>query len=213
VDLMSRMAERIGVGTVVDPISKNITYETVMKRFRECDVIFGCTDDFWGRALLTKFSIEYCIPIFDLGVKIASTNGLIRAIAGRITTLIPGRACLFCRGQITPQDVHNQFLQEVASDEAEQRRRDGYIPELPGAEPAVVPFTTATAAWGISEFLDRLTAFKGNDYDLSETILRFDDTAIRTPGAVQEVSCFCANPSLIGKGDRVRFLDQTWRPE
>ena len=120
---------------------------------------------------------------------------------------------MYCRGQITAEDVQQQILQEISPEEAEYQRREGYIPELPDAEPAVIPFTTATAAFAIAEFLHRLTGFKGEDYDLGEIILRFDETVVRTPGALQNPECFCSDSSLIAKGDRVRFLDQTWRPE
>jgi len=211
--LLSKMARHIGLGTVVDHFSKPVTYASVMKRFRECDVIFGCTDDFWGRSALTRFAIEYCVPVIDLGVKINSQAGKIEAIPGRITTLLPGKPCLYCRGQITAEDVQQQILQELSPQEAEYQRHEGYIPELPDAEPAVIPFTTATAAFAVAEFLHRLTGFKGQDYDLGEIILRFDETVVRTPGAPQNPDCFCSDSSLIGKGDRMRFLDQTWRPE
>jgi len=200
--LASRMARQIGLGTVVKHLSKPITYASVMKCFRDCDAIFGCTDDAWGRSVLTRFSIEYCVPVIDLGVKIESKNGK-----------ISGKPCLYCRQQITAEDVQQQILQELSPKEAEQQRRDGYIPELPGAEPAVIPFTTATAAFAVAEFLQRLTGFKGDDYDLGELILRFDETVVRTPGALVDPTCFCSDSSLTAKGDRVRFLDQTWRPE
>jgi len=212
-NLVARLVERIGLKTNVETIDKPITYASAMKRFRECDVIFGCTDDFWGRSLLCRFCIEYCIPIVDLGTQIKSKNGVISAIPGRITTLSPGKACLFCRGQITPEDVAQQILEELSPEEAVRQRREGYIPELPDAEPAVIAFTTATAAFGVAELLHYLTGFKGTDYDISEVIIRFDETAIRTPGARQSPNCFCANSSLIGRGDHARFLDQTWRPE
>lgn len=45
VKLMARNAEQIGLGTAIEPIEKDITYASVMKRFRNCDVVFGCTDD------------------------------------------------------------------------------------------------------------------------------------------------------------------------
>jgi len=211
--LLSKMARHIGLGTVVEHFSKPVTYASIMKRFRTCDVIFGCTDDFWGRSALTRFAIEYCVPVIDLGVKINSNVGKIEAIPGRITTLLPGKPCLYCRGQITAEDVQQQILQEISPEEAEYQRREGYIPELPDAEPAVIPFTTATAAFAIAEFLHRLTGFKGEDYDLGEIVLRFDETVVRTPGALQNPECFCSDSSLIAKGDSVRFLDQTWRPE
>ena len=213
VKLMARNAEQIGLGTVIEPIEKDITYASVMKRFRDCDVVFSCTDDQWGRSILTQFAIEYLVPVIDLGVKIDSADGRIRAIPGRITMLMPGLPCLYCRRQITPEGVSAETLEQLRPLEAQERRREGYIPELPGAEPAVVAFTAATAALAVGEFLHRLTGFKGEDYNLAENLIRFDESVIRKPGATPAQGCFCTNPSLIGRGDRRRFLDQTWRPE
>jgi molybdopterin/thiamine biosynthesis adenylyltransferase/proteasome lid subunit RPN8/RPN11 len=212
-DLMSKMARHIKLGTIVEHFDKPVTYSSVMRRFRECDVIFGCTDDAWGRSLLTRFSLEYCVPVIDMGVKINSHSGRISAISGRITTLLPGKPCLYCRQQITAEDVQQQILQELSPRDAEKQRREGYIPELLEAEPAVIPFTTATAAFAVAEFLQRLTGFKGEDYDLGELVLRFDETVLRTPGSPMDIDCFCSDASLVGKGDRFRLLDQTWRPE
>jgi hypothetical protein len=213
VDLMARQATQIGLGTAIEPIEKDITYASVSKRFRDCDVIFGCTDDQWGRSILTQFALEYLVPVIDLGVKIDSEDGLIRAIPGRISTLMPGLPCLYCRGQITAEGVSAEALEQLNPTEARKRRREGYIPELPGAEPAVVAFTAGTAAFAVGEFLHRLTGFKGEDYNLSENLIRFDEGVIRKPGAAKTPGCICANQSLIGLGDRKRFLDQTWRPE
>jgi len=213
VELMARNADHIGLGTTIEPIEKDITFASVMKRFRDCDVVFGCTDDQWGRSILTQFAIEYSVPVIDLGVKIDSANGVIRAIPGRITTLMPGLPCLYCRRQINADGISAEMLEQLNPMEAKQRRREGYIPELPGAEPAVVAFTAATAAFALGEFLQRLTGFKGEDYSLTENLIRFDEGVMRKPGAVQAHGCICTNPSLIGRGDRMRFLDQIWRPE
>ena len=86
--LMGRLARHLGFNTRIDLIKRPITYQFELKKLRDCDIIFGCTDDQWGRSLLSLFSIEYCIPVFDLGVKIDSKDGVIRSIPGRITTLI-----------------------------------------------------------------------------------------------------------------------------
>ena len=113
VDLMVRNAEQIGLGTSVEPIEKDITYASVMKRFRTCDVVFGCTDDQWGRSILTRFAIEYSVPVIDLGVKIDSADGRIRAIPGRITMLMAGLQCLYCRRQITANGVSAEISRAV----------------------------------------------------------------------------------------------------
>jgi molybdopterin/thiamine biosynthesis adenylyltransferase len=211
--LMGRLARHLGFNTRVDLIKWPITYQSAMKKFRDCDIIFGCTDDQWGRSLLSLFSIEYCVPVFDLGVKIDSKDGVIRSIPGRVTTLMPGLPCLYCRRQITPEGVAAELLQELAPEEANERRREGYIPELPDAEPAVIAFTTATAAVSISELLNRLTGFKGEGYQAGELLIRFDESAIKKPGAVQQPGCICTDATRIGRGDQTRFLGQTWREE
>jgi hypothetical protein len=211
--LVSRLARHIGLPTKVEVINRPITYASVLKRFRDCDVVFGCTDDQWGRSALTSFAIEYCVPVFDMGVKIDSKDGLIRSIPARVTTLMPGLPCLYCRRQITAEGVSNQALEELAPAEAAQRRRDGYIPELPEAEPAVIAFTSACASLAVGELLHRLTGYKGDSYHTAELVMQLDQTVIRKPGAVCQPGCICSKQEFIGRGDQRRFLDQTWRPE
>jgi len=211
--LMGRLARHLGFNTHVEVIKRPITYQSELKKLRDCDIIFGCTDDQWGRSLLSLLSIEYCIPVFDLGVKIDSQDGVIRSIPGRITTLMPGLPCLYCRRHITAEGVAAEQLQELAPEEANARRREGYIPELPDAEPAVIAFTTATAALAIGELLNRLTGFKGEEYQAGELLIRFDESAIRKPGTTQMPGCFCTDANRIGLGDQRRFLGQTWREE
>lgn len=211
VDVAKQNAERIGLGTRVEIIDKAITYQSALKRFRDADVIFGCTDDEWGRSLLGLFAIEYCIPVIDMAAKIDSCNGTIRSVVGRVTVLKPGSRCLFCRNQISPDGVRAEMLEETNPDEAAGLRRQRYAREIPDPAPAVVAFTTATAALAVSEFLNRLTGFKADNYD--ETILRFDQNELHRPGAAANPACHCQDPARTCIGDRRRFLDQTWRAE
>ncbi len=211
--LMSRLARHIGLGTEVEVVEKPITYQSAMKRFCNCDAIFGCTDDQWGRALLSQLSLQYCVPIFDLGVKIDSQGGTIRSIAGRVTTLMPGLRCLYCHGQITAEGVAAEAMQALSPEEAAGQQREGYIPELPEAEPAVITFTTATAALAVAELLHRIIGYRGESSEGSEVLIRFDEGVIRKPGCNPRPGCFCRNQSLIARGDQPRFLGQTWRPE
>jgi len=213
VELMRRLSDQIGLGTEIEILDKPITFASVLKRLRDCDLIFGCTDDEWGRALLSRFCLEYLIPVFDLGAKIDSHEGTIRSIVGRVTVLLPGARCLFCRKQISAVGVQAQMMQELRPEEAEARRKEGYAPELGDPAPAVVAFTTATAALAVTELLQRLVGFRGDDGSIDETIIRFDHGEIHTPGCMPLPDCFCLDSRVIGRGDRARFLDQAWRPE
>jgi hypothetical protein len=132
-----------------------------MEQFRECDLIFGCTDDEWGRSLLSKFAIYYLIPVFDMGVKIDSESGSIHSIQGRVTTLLPSAPCLFCRGRIRADRVREESINATDPQRADELRKEGYAPELEDPAPAIIPFTTAIASSAIIEFIQRLRGFMG----------------------------------------------------
>jgi hypothetical protein len=211
--LADRLGMEIGLGTVITPLTRAITFESVLKNFRNCDLIFGCTDDQWGRSLLNRLSIYYLIPVFDMAAKIDSANGIIRSVQGRVTTLMPGAACLFCRGRIHPDRIRAEVVDAVNPDEAERLRHDGYAPELEGPDPAVVTFTTSVAAAAINQMLHRLTGFMGADANSTEFIYRFDANHIGKNRTPSKDDCFCADRKKWGRGDQDLFLETTWRSE
>jgi molybdopterin/thiamine biosynthesis adenylyltransferase len=213
VKITERVAADIGVGTEIRYFDRPISFQSVLREFRQCDAIFGCTDDEWGRSLLTRLAIYYCVPVFDMGVRIDSKDGHIRSIQGRVTTLLPGSACLYCRGRISAARVSAEAKRAVNPAEAAELAREGYIPELDETAPAVVPFTTTIAASAVAEFLHRLTGFKGSDRVSSEVLHLIDATTVRTNNPPSKDDCFCGDVSYWGRGDVTPFLDLTWRPE
>ena len=187
--------------------------QSVLKEFRDRDVIFSCTDDEWGRSLLSRLSIYYYIPVIDMGVKIDSKDGVVNSVQGRVTTLFPGSACLFCRGRVTAAGVRAEMLAAVSPDEAERLRKEGYAPELGGPAPAIIAFTTAVAAGAVSELLHMLTGFMGTERASTEVIYRFDDCRVGTNSTKSKPDCFCSQRDNWGKGDQPNFLGVTWRKE
>jgi molybdopterin/thiamine biosynthesis adenylyltransferase len=211
--LAERLAFEIGLGTHVRPIERPVTFRSALEAFRECDVIFGSTDDQWGRSLLTRLSIYYYVPVLDMGVKIDSADGRVHSIQGRVTKLFPGSACLFCRNRISAAWVRAEAINAVSPREGERLREEGYAPELAEPAPAVIPFTTAVAATALAEFLHMLTGFMGNERRSTEIILRFDSGDVRTNSTAGNPDCLCGDREKWGRGDRLTFLDSTWRPE
>jgi molybdopterin/thiamine biosynthesis adenylyltransferase len=212
--ITKRLANSVGLGTVVHTINKPITYRSVLSELKDCDVVFGCTDDQWGRSLLTLFAIYYLIPVFDMGVAIDSgEDGQIDRVEGRVTTLIPGAACLFCRKRINPDAIRSEEAHELRPSEAESLRREGYLLGLPETAPSVIPFTTTIAAAAVSEFLHRLTGFMGADRRTTEVIQRFDWNRIRTNATEPASDCLCSDRARWGRGDVRPMLDIMWRPE
>jgi molybdopterin/thiamine biosynthesis adenylyltransferase len=211
VELIERLAKEVGFGTEVTLFPKHITNAETAKAMRDCDVIFGCTDDEWGRSILSKLAIDYYIPVFDMGVKIDSKEGSIVSVQGRVTSLLPGTACLFCRGRITPEGVRAQVIESCNPEQAEELRRQQYAPELQGNAPAVIAFTSAVGSTAVSELLHRLTGFMGSERVSSEVIHFFDQTRMRTNHLAPSLDCYCGDRQRWGLGDQQPFLGMLWQ--
>lgn len=214
VTILKDLGKRIGLGTEITCVPRFITFRSAAEMLRNCEVVFGCTDDEWGRSILTRLAIYYLIPIFDMGVKISSKDGVVHSIQGRVTTLMPGSACLFCRGRINSDRISSEILEASDPSRAESLRKEGYLPELPGATPAVITFTTAIASSAATELLHRLTGFMGADRASTEVIHLFDQSRVRTNNTQPNPECgICANREKWGRGDCQPFLGLTWRSE
>lgn len=213
VTIVTRHVERIGLGTQVVPINKHLGLKSVATRLRDCDLVFGCTDDQWGRSLLSRFAIYYVIPIIDLGVIIDPDGETIRAVTGRVTILQPGYACLYCRERISAEGVAAESIAITNPGRAVALAAEGYIPGAQIPAPAVVSFTSAIASAAIAEFLDRVIGYKTSEPKSSEFIHRFEADAISRNTRSPRADCFCANRALWGAGDRKLFLGVTWRQE
>lgn len=199
--------DTIGLPTRVEAIPEHITGEASARRLRACDVVFGCTDKQIPRAILMQLASKYSLPVFDLGVLIDSQDQHIRSIHGRITTLLPGEACLYCRGRISPEAMRAEALPDR---EREKQMREGYVPELEGPAPAVIAFTSAVASLAIAELLHRLTGFMGAERTSSEVLIAFDQSRIRTNRVQPREVCQCGDDTLWGRGDEAPFLGMTW---
>lgn len=213
VNISKRLAHLIGLGTDIITFDKPITYESVLQQFRNCDIIFGCTDDEWGKSLLSRVAVYYGIPVFDMGVKIDSKEGIIKSIQGRVTTLLPEEACLFCRGRLNTDKIRAESEEETNPKNASLLRKEGYIPELPHKAPAVISFTTSIASVAISEFLHRLTGCFGEERESSEVTYLFDQTRLGTNRTPSKRDCFCASTNHVYRGDTYPFLGVNWREE
>jgi molybdopterin/thiamine biosynthesis adenylyltransferase len=201
------LVDEIGLGTIVHAFGAHITDLETARRLRDCDVVFGCTDRHAPRGLLVQLALRYLIPVFDMGVKIDSEDGAIRGVFGRVTTLIPGEACLFCRGRISPDVIR---LEALSPEERRALADENYAPEIDTPAPAVIPFTTAVSAQAVSEFLHRLTGFMGEDRVSSEVLLFLAESRVRTNRPSPEAECLCTQRNLWGIGDTKRFLGASW---
>ena len=207
VDIAKAHLDRIDMDGEVEAIPEHITYERAALRLRECDVVFGCTDKQLPRAILTQLSLKYCVPVFDLGVIVVSEQGRIQGVHARVTTVMPGESCLFCRGRISPEVIR---IEALSVEERASQAREGYAPELDEPAPAVIAFTSAIASLSVSEFLHRLTGYMGVNRKSSEVLVAFSESKIRTNRVEPRPTCFCVDESTWGRGDEVPYLGLMW---
>jgi molybdopterin/thiamine biosynthesis adenylyltransferase len=193
-------AARIGLDASVTAINGRITDPAVAAQLHHLDVVFGCTDDEGGRLVLSKLALTHLIPVFDMGFAVVpNEDGLIRALDGRVTTLLPGQACLLCRERITPDGLAAEDL-----DLEERRRRagEGYVPGLGEADPSVGTFTTLIACYAVNELLDRLFGYSDGvgAAGATELLVRLADRRLnfnsRDPGLH-----WCGQSDHYGRGD------------
>lgn len=208
--IAQRLVEHINIGTKLIVHPSHIDRESMAKSLRDCEVVFGCTDKQSPRGILVRLALRYAIPVIDLGVKVDSTDGQLRGVYGRVTVLMPGEACLFCQQRIDSEIIR---LESLSPDEWQALADEDYAPELEATAPAVIPYTTMTAAQSVSELLQRLTGFMGDERASTETLLFFHEPAIRTNRRQPHPDCLCAQDRHWCRGDQRTFLDLMWPDE
>jgi molybdopterin/thiamine biosynthesis adenylyltransferase len=199
-------AARIGLGTRVIVHDARVTSVAAARTLRTCDVIFGCTDDNRGRAILSRLAYWYLLQVIDTAFLVDSDGLHVQGLFGRVTTVAPGTACLFCRGRI---DQAQLAAEALPGEERKRLAAEGYVPGLGEPDPSVGAYTTLVGAAAVSELLDRLFGFSGESPP-SELLLRVHDRAVSTTSVGPQDGHYCADRSVWGRGDVEPFLEQMW---
>lgn len=203
-ELAREQAHAIGLRAVVEPVVADVTSRAAMETLRSCDVVFGCTDDFAGRDILSKLAYYYGILVIDMGVMITPDEAGVK-IYGRVNVITPGHPCLYCTGDITPRQVTED---QMAPEERRGLAEEGYAQGLEDEDPAVVAYTTNVSSWAVDTLLQRLFALGADP--VGTLVIWFHTREIRSLPHTPKDGCFCSNKSTWGRGDRPDPLDQIW---
>ncbi len=165
VDVLADAAKRIGLGTRIIAIEKNLWNPDVIREVAQCDVVFGCMDTIDGRYLLNALASYYSIPYFDIGVRLEASKdeagkAHIREICGTVNYLRPGRSSLLSRGLFTMNDVAAAGLQRNDPDAYGRQIKDGYIKGVVGHRPAVISVNMFASSLAVNELLARLHPYR-----------------------------------------------------
>lgn len=209
VEVLAREITEMGLGVRVHTQRGWIDDRDARDALKACDVIFGCTDDHAGRMFLNRFAHFYLIPVIDMGLAIEPASAGMRDMSVRVTVLTPGAPCLACRGVVDPTIAAEETLRREAPEEYERQKREAYVRGGQNPAPAVVTFTTETAALAVNELLQGLTDYRGEGGWAWERVRRLDRGIERRRGARQAPHCpICARQDYWGRGDVEPFMDR-----
>lgn len=208
VDILAEHLMRIAPDATCKCLNSTLNVESTAMELTVCDLVFGCTDDNAGRLVLSRIGTYLLTPVFDCGVLLSSgENERLTGIDGRVTTLLPGAACLICRKRI---DLARASAELLTPTERVRREDEGYAPALGRQEPAVVAFTTMIAAMAVNEFLERLIGY-GPEPRPTEVLLRCHEREISTNLATPLQGHYCHPASgKIGIGVSKPYLGLAW---
>jgi hypothetical protein len=166
VEVLARAVRNIGLGTEVVPIAENVLSPKVVRAVAMADVLFGCMDGAEGRNLLNRLATFYCLPYFDVGVRLdADGEGGVSQICGGVNYLQPGGSSLLSRGVITREDIDAEGLKRTDPEAYADQVRRGYIRGIREDGPAVASVNMHFASMAVNEFLARLHPYRddGNE--------------------------------------------------
>jgi ThiF family len=105
-----------------------VGWQSARDVLKTCDIIFGCTDDHDGRMLLNRLAYFYGIPLIDVGLRMRPAEPpLPYNLVARVSTILPGHACLLCRGLVDPQRASAEDLARSNPAEFARRKAEAYV--------------------------------------------------------------------------------------
>jgi hypothetical protein len=208
--MLAQAIDKIGLGTRVIPICRNLWDPEVIRQVAQCDIVFGCMDTVDGRFLLNTLATYYTLAYFDLGVRLDAVpngpqKGKIREVCGTVHYLQPGRSSLISRGLFTMEQVAHAHLRHTDPAAHQQQVKDGYIKGVQEYRPAVISVNMYIAALAVNDFLARLHPYreapncKIASIEVSLSSLELFPEPEGTPCTVLQ--------QYVGKGDVTPLLD------
>ena len=206
VHVLARAVGAMELGTVVEAIPSSLFSPEIVRRVARCDIVFGCMDSADGRDLLNRLAAFYCLPYFDVGVRlIADGSGGIDQICGTVHYLQPDGSSLLSRGVYSPAALQAAALRRESPQRYASLLEEKYISGVNENRPAVVSVNMLYASLAVNELLARLhpyrddgnAGFAGYGLSLTQARLIVDDD-----GAPCEALARHA-----GRGDTVPLLN------
>lgn len=197
VAVAARMVTTINPGATCKEIVGNVVHARTARELTEADVIFGCTDSHGSRALLQQVSYQYLIPCIDVGTTIASREGRVEAIVGRIQLLAPHLPCFTCCGLLDADQVRRDMMN------SEERKLDPYITGHVDPAPSVISLNGTVVSLAVTMFMAMVVHWPSAGRYL---IYNAMNSTLRRVSAPSLSNCYCCSErGYYGRGDSVEL--------
>ncbi len=209
VEVLAEAIGRIGLGTEVIPLAKDLATPEAVRAVATCDLVFGCMDSVYGRDILGRLASFYTLPYLDLGVQLtALPDGGVDQITGAIHYLQPGKSSLKSRGIYDSEDVRAELMKRDDPIEYEKQLLQKYIRGVQEDRPAVISVNTMVASMAVNEMLARIHRFRydGNDaYAVQRYTVHEPHVFLESEGSLQVCPVLSKE---VGRGDTTPLLDK-----
>jgi molybdopterin/thiamine biosynthesis adenylyltransferase len=209
VEVLAEAIGRIGLGTEVIPIAKDLATPEAVRAVATCDLVFGCMDSVYGRDILGRLASSYTLPYLDLGVQLtALPDGGVDQITGAIHYLQPGKSSLKSRGIYDSEDVRAEVMKRDDPIEYEKQLQQKYIRGVQEDRPAVISVNTMVASMAVNEMLARIHRFRydGNDaYAVQRYTVHEPYAFLESEGSLKVCPVLSKE---VGRGDTIPLLDK-----
>ena len=157
VAVMERMVTAIDPGIALRTMQEQLQTDTALAAIRECSHVFGCLDNDGARLILTELCSAYEIPYIDLASGVEGGSSI--AYGGRVFVSTDSTGCLFCHGELNPEEVR----ENLESPESRRNREAVYGVEaeaLADSGPSVVSINSVIASLAVTEFMVMVTGLR-----------------------------------------------------
>ena len=194
VEIARRYIKGFSKEVSINAIVGDVCHASVAKQLQTVDIIFGCTDSHGSRSVIQQIAYQYLIPCIDVGSTIATSQGEISAIIGRIQLLSPGHGCLWCSELLSSEEIRRDMMSE------QERKLDPYIPGSHEPAPSVISLNSTVVSMAVSMFLNVVTDVPGEARHL---IYDARSSRLRSVAVKSNSDCFICSPrGVLAKGDK-----------
>jgi molybdopterin/thiamine biosynthesis adenylyltransferase len=209
VEVLAEAIGRIGLGTEVIPLAKDLATPEAVRAVATCDLAFGCMDSVYGRDILGRLASFYTLPHLDLGVQLtALPDGGVDQITGAIHYLQPGKSSLKSRGIYDSEDVRAELMKRDDPIEYDKQLLEKYIRGVQEDRPAVISVNTMVSSMAVNEMLARIHRFRydGNDtYAVQRYTVHEPHIFLESEGSLKVCPVLSKE---VGRGDTTPLLDK-----